>query len=44
MLVGCIKAINQWNAEKNNVTLTSGIRLGGLAQATYKVESLTKNN
>lgn len=44
MLAGCIKAINQWDAEKHNVSLTSVIRLGGLAQTKYKVESLTKNN
>lgn len=44
MLVGCMKAINQWNVEKNVVSLTSGIRLGGLAQTMYKVESFTKNN
>lgn len=44
MLVGCVKAINQWNTEKNNVSLTSGIRLGALAQIKYKVESFTKNN
>lgn len=42
ILAGCIRAINQWNAEKNNVSLTSAVRLGSLAQAKYKVESLTK--
>lgn len=36
--------MDQWDAEKHNVSLTSVIRLGGLAQTKYKVESLTKNN
>lgn len=42
MLVGGIKAINQCNPEKNNVSLTSGVRLGDLGQTKYKASQ--KNN